>query len=317
MKLNCEQLQDRCLPSVTLDPVTGVLTVTGTAGDDGVYINTNTAYMWNRTTGQIIDQYAFNLNNVTKIVCNLGAGNDSYYNGTWISDLVHGEGGNDYLVGGDEAGGTLYGDAGQDLLDAGNCDTFRHVYYLDGGADADTIQCCFGPDVITYDPLDTVLYFNAAEDSYNYGTTSQNHAIVIDNIDSGFSAPGWTYASGAGFEQYYGSDESYLNGPYGNWTPATWSFGGLSAGTYRVSATYTAYSNRATDASYSITDGNGMVLATKIVNQQQTPTDLTYNGSQWVDLGTVTVTGSGLTVALAGHGNGFLIADAVRIEKIA
>jgi hypothetical protein len=99
---------------------------------------------------------------------------------------------------------------------------------------------------------------------------------------------------------------------------ATWSFTGLSAGQYRVSATWVPFPNRATNAPYQIREAAaGPVLATKAIDQQQAPNDLNDQGSFWEDLGVVTVQGSTLRVELTNAGaNNYVIADAIRIERI-
>jgi hypothetical protein len=93
---------------------------------------------------------------------------------------------------------------------------------------------------------------------------------------------------------------------------ATWQFTGLASGQYRVSATWSPYANRATNAPYSINGG-----APILVNQQQSPNDRFIEGAGWHDLGIVDLAGNTLTVQLANTGtNGSVIADAIRIERI-
>ncbi|MCA9110530.1 MAG: hypothetical protein KDA52_11305, partial [Planctomycetaceae bacterium] len=96
---------------------------------------------------------------------------------------------------------------------------------------------------------------------------------------------------------------------------ATWTFTDLTPGLYRVSATWTAFTNRATDAPYTIFDG-AAPLATVDINQQLTPDDFTSFGTSWEDLATVMITSNTLTVQLTDDANDFVIADAVRIERV-
>ena len=59
---------------------------------------------------------------------------------------------------------------------------------------------------------------------------------------------------------------------------------GLTPGTYRVSATWFAFSNRATNAPFTVLDGT-TPLATVAVNQQTAPNDFNDPGATWQDLG--------------------------------
>jgi len=89
-------------------------------------------------------------------------------------------------------------------------------------------------------------------------------------------------------------------------------------GVYRVSATWVPFSNRATNAQYTVLLGSS-VQGSATINQQVGPSSFSDAGAQWQDLGagTFTVTSAGtLSVQLAGTGNGYLIADAVRIQKV-
>src|SRR5262249_42483179 len=77
-----------------------------------------------------------------------------------------------------------------------------------------------------------------------------------------------------------------------------------------------AFSNRATNAPYTVLDG-GTPLATVAINQQQAPNDFSDAGAFWEDLGaTYSVTGGALTVRLSNLANGYVIADAIRIEHV-
>ena len=60
---------------------------------------------------------------------------------------------------------------------------------------------------------------------------------------------------------------------------ATWTFA-TSPGRYRISATWAAAGNRATNAPYTLLDG-GTALATAPVNQQLAPADFSDAGVGW------------------------------------
>jgi hypothetical protein len=97
---------------------------------------------------------------------------------------------------------------------------------------------------------------------------------------------------------------------------ATWTFSGLAAGTYRVSTTWSAHANRAADAPYTLYDGV-TPRGTVAINQQQAPDDFTTQGSSWEDLTEVVITGNTLVVELSNKANGFVIADAIRVQHVA
>jgi hypothetical protein len=136
---------------------------------------------------------------------------------------------------------------------------------------------------------------------------------IIDNSSpSGFSTVGnWTLWTNQG---YLGNLDEAV-GRTGT-DVATWSFANLPAGQYRVSATWNPYSNRATNAPYTLLDGStslGMVL----INQQNSPASLTDAGAFWQDLGNFQIRNGSLTVQLADAGNGNVEADAIRLQWIA
>ena len=58
------------------------------------------------------------------------------------------------------------------------------------------------------------------------------------------------------------------------------------------------------------------VLTSKTLNQELSPDDFTADGSTWESLGDFIVTGDTLTVRLTDAANEFVIADAVRVERI-
>jgi hypothetical protein len=134
---------------------------------------------------------------------------------------------------------------------------------------------------------------------------------IIDDGGAGYTSVGsWLYSSGQG----HGGDVRYSALGSGN-DVARWTFN-VTPGQYRVSASWFAHSNRASDAPYTILDGSN-VLGTVQVNQKQTPNDFTDAGTGWEDLGgPYDITGNTLVVALSDAANGYVIADAVRIEPV-
>jgi subtilisin family serine protease len=130
----------------------------------------------------------------------------------------------------------------------------------------------------------------------------------------------------------YGSDWSLLNNPGngdggfgsnarvhpGNGTATTfaeWRYSqSFVAGTsYEFFVTWPADPSNASNATYSVYDGNTL-LGTFVLNQQTVPNDVLVNGTTWERLFVFTPTTSGnktIRVQLAGQANGRVIADAL------
>ena len=134
---------------------------------------------------------------------------------------------------------------------------------------------------------------------------------IVDNGDNGFSAVGqWTQWEGQGF-----GNDIHESLPGTGSDVATWTFSGLLPGEYRVAATWTSYSNRATNAPFTILDGT-TELATVEVNQKAAPVGFSDEGATWQFLGPIhTIAGNTLVVQLTDAANGRLNADAIRIER--
>jgi hypothetical protein len=75
------------------------------------------------------------------------------------------------------------------------------------------------------------------------------------------------------------------------------------------------HANRATNAPFTVLDGS-TPLSTVAVNQELTPNDLNANGVLWEDLGAFNITGNSLSVQLSNNANQYVIADAIRIERL-
>ena len=57
-------------------------------------------------------------------------------------------------------------------------------------------------------------------------------------------------------------------------------------------------------------------LGTFQVNQELAPADFSFNGAVWKDLGAYSITGTTLVVRLTDLADEYVIADAVRIERL-
>ena len=210
------------------------------------------------------------------------------------------------------------------------------VTILDGNATAEftiTLQ-----DDSVFDATQSVG-ITATASSYSDGqaqllVTDEGEAAVVDNGDTDFTVSGsWTSQPSptpAGYQTDIHSSSAGTGADI-----ATWAFFGLPAGTYRVSATWSATSGQATNATYEIYDtplttlidvgwqfhtswvDTSYRMGTRTVDQTAAPTaDIVVNSVNFQDIGTVTLVDGTLVVRLADAANGQVVADAVRIELL-
>jgi len=132
---------------------------------------------------------------------------------------------------------------------------------------------------------------------------------IVDDGDAAYTrTAGWSNLTNT-----LGYQLDYDYAPAGNGSSsATWSFVGIPNGQYQVFARWSHFSNRATNAPFTILD-LGVPVATVLVNQQLAPTGDYSNGFHWQSLGTFSTTTNNLAVRLANNANGYVIADAIRI----
>src|SRR5262249_7949411 len=131
---------------------------------------------------------------------------------------------------------------------------------------------------------------------------------------SGFSAtPGFTTATGAGYQG------GIRQAAAGNGSQeGTWTFTALPPGTYRISGTWTAGSGRARRAPETVLDGD-RVMGAGGGGQRQAADDFAEGGVIWEDLGSgvFTITSGTLVVRLTDLADGAVVADAIRLERLA
>lgn len=96
---------------------------------------------------------------------------------------------------------------------------------------------------------------------------------------------------------------------------ATWTLGDLEPGVYRIAVTWSEHENRASNARYILMAGSNMADVVP-VNQQEAPADFLDCGVPWKNLGEYTVRDATLMVMLTNNADGYVIADAVRVERI-
>jgi len=152
---------------------------------------------------------------------------------------------------------------------------------------------------------------------------------IIDNGDSGYTQVGseWDSPQPVGYAGDYARHQPPAFGASDS-GHATWSFSGLAAGNYRVSATWLPRHLREVEsasydgpAQYNIfagdPDAGSDLLHTAVLNQRSEPDDFEFDNAFWEDIGTVYVDGSELSVRLYAPDNALgtrVTADAVRIE---
>jgi hypothetical protein len=141
---------------------------------------------------------------------------------------------------------------------------------------------------------------------------------ILDNGESGYAVtPTWTYLDDAQFGSFQGvdGDVDFISEGTGTET-ATWTFTALPPGQYRISTTWTPHPNRATNAPFTVLD-DAAALGTVLLNQEEAPNDFVEAGHLWEDLGTFTISSGTLVVSLSNAADQYVIADSVRIERIA
>src|SRR5262249_20441125 len=158
----------------------------------------------------------------------------------------------------------------------------------------------FADTLTSANPVD--LKLDAAGNLYylarNEGGSGEIYRIsalarTIDDGDVGFAVTGaWPTSTLGGFQ----GDSRYNTAGTGA-DSATWTFT-VSPGQYRVSATWPAGSNRASNSPFTVLDG-ATPLGTVALNQRVAPNDFTASGANWEDVGTFTLTGTTLVVRLS------------------
>ena len=180
-----------------------------------------------------------------------------------------------------------------------------------------TFQVMFHPSAAGFrQAFISIANDDSSESNYSFeiggtGTDAGLNELIVDDSSSNFSLSGnWTSAASASAVQgEFRSDAAGQGNDH-----ATWTFPGLAPGNYQVFTTWVPFSNRATNAPFTVL--NGSSSQTVLVNQQQTPNDAAAEGVAWKLLTTVDLATGTLTVSLNNQANGFVIADAIRIVRV-
>ncbi|MFF4752125.1 exo-alpha-sialidase [Streptomyces sp. NPDC001270] len=129
---------------------------------------------------------------------------------------------------------------------------------------------------------------------------------VVDNDSAGYEAVAGDWNKATGVTGYYG--DSYRTHPAGTGDAVVrWRADVPVGGACEVAVWYTAASNRASDAPYTVHHAGGSTVVR--VDQRE-------HGGQWVSLGDFRFTaGQPATVELSDAADGYVIADAVRLVR--
>src|SRR4051812_31202257 len=197
-----ESLESRQLLASTVALSNGVLTITGTGGNDNIYVSTsigNTIRVADQNVqiGSLIPKAS-----VKKIVVNCGAGNDFAYVNLFekVPTLIDGGAGNDGLTAATAGNNTVLGGLGDDNLVGGSAndsiDGGDGKDVLSGGVGNDTLLGGSGDDLLTggtgNDLLDGGLGADKLRGSEGADTVtyaSRTNPIVADITDGATELP--------------------------------------------------------------------------------------------------------------------------------
>ena len=143
------------------------------------------------------------------------------------------------------------------------------------------------------------------------------NVLIADNSDGLFSFSG-PWAQADPYAGWYRDTVLYSTGPAPDGY-AQWRFDQLRSGVYRLAVNWHPYaSGRATDANYQVWLDD-QLLYSLITDQRVAPTDAYWNNQKWHQLteGIYVHAGQTLRVVLSSHANGFVVADAIRLEHVA
>jgi len=138
---------------------------------------------------------------------------------------------------------------------------------------------------------------------------------IVDDGHPGFTASGEFLRNIDPVQGAFEQDYRFAPATTAGTTAATWTFEDLNDGTYALSVTWLPHANRTGQAAYTLFDVNGKPLSVFTADQRLAPAGETVGGKMWQQLGQVTVTGGVLRVTLHGAPDGFVVADAMRLER--
>ena len=137
---------------------------------------------------------------------------------------------------------------------------------------------------------------------------------VLDNSDPGYTETGSGWADESASAGLYGNARVCNAGTGAN--TAQWVFTGLAPGSYEVQLAWTAGTDRASNAPYTISDG-AATLGTSSKNQRVAPNGVFDGTTWWQSAGTYQTATGTLSVQLTDNANGVVSADAIRLVSVA
>jgi hypothetical protein len=181
-----------------------------------------------------------------------------------------------------------------------------------GGLDETTFTIAMSTSV-TGSKSGPLSMVNSDANENPFDLTLQGTVSSVKTIDDGDTASGYSdtgmcvFSSSLGYQ----GDVRYTTSGCSNKT-ATWSFGVLPAGTYRVSTTWYVQGARSPTARYTV---NGTQVT---INQTIAANDFAAEGKSWENLAGLLVLSvpTAMTVTLSDAGGPTVVADAVRVERL-
>jgi hypothetical protein len=149
--------------------------------------------------------------------------------------------------------------------------------------------------------------------SQDPGAGPQSPILLIDNADTGYSETGTGWNTETLANAYLGSARAHPSGSGAN--GASWQFN-ISAGWYTVQVTWAEGAGRATNATFTVKDGD-TVKGSAVVDQTMAPSGTVSGGRPWQTLGTFSIHGNTLEVTLTDQANGVVVADGVQLIPVA
>jgi hypothetical protein len=134
---------------------------------------------------------------------------------------------------------------------------------------------------------------------------------LLDDGQPGWSKlGGWNYVTGKGRE-----NDIYRTAKGSGAKQTSWSFENLPAGDYWVWASWTGNLKNASNAPYTVYDDT-TALVTWRADQRSGSAGFDADGTSWKYMGTVTINSGKLVVRLTNAANGYVVSDAIRIDKV-
>ena len=205
-------------------------------------------------------------------------------------------------------------------------------YLLSDGVTADVLvgaDQTQAPDGLQYDGLswESLGVVTVQGDAVTVRLSDQADGIVIadamllveqpdDILEDGTSAyTDWGAAWFAGaLPGAYLGDYRVASAGDGS-SGARWTRADLEQGYYDVYVTWTAHTNRASNASFALYDGTDH-LGDYLVNETVRPDDINEEGVSWERLATVRIENGVLSLELTNQADGFVVADAVLLRRV-